>query len=113
MKEAILLQTAREYYVSATEAHDRGRANSAVILYFKALVALADIYILRHTGNAPSSHTNRFATCKQQFPQVYRALDKDFPFYQDSYVQVLSLELADIIKEDVHVLAKELAITIR
>lgn len=54
------------------------------MLYFKALVALADLYIFNETGKTPSSHTDRFRISEEKFPEVYDLLDKDFPFYQDS-----------------------------
>jgi len=110
MKEEVLLQTAKEYYATAQEAYEKKRANSAVILYFKTLVALSDIYVLRKTGETPSSHTTRFGITKKQFPEIYRLLDKDFPYYQDSYVQLLELELAAAIRDDVNVMEEKLGI---
>lgn len=107
MKETILLETIKEYFEMAEFAKEKKKPNSAVILYFKALVALADLYILQKTKDTPSSHTERFKIAKEQFPDIYTILDKDFPFYQDSYTQKMSLELAEVIKDDVKELAKK------
>lgn len=105
MKETILKQTAIEYYEVAKSL--KNKPNSTVILYFKALVALTDLFILQQTGETPSNHNKRFQITKTKYPEVYDLLDKDFPFYQDSYNQVMSQELAEVIKEDVQTMAKK------
>ncbi len=64
---------------------DKERYNSAVVLYFKALVSFSDLYVLQKIGDTPSSHNDRFKITKEKFPEVYNLLDKDFPFYQSSY----------------------------
>jgi len=48
---------------------------------------------LRKTGKSPSSHNSRFNILKERFREVYEILDKDFPFYQGSYVQSMTKEL--------------------
>src|SRR3989344_4531164 len=105
MKSEILEKTAKEYFQAAEDELQKGRNNSAVVLFFKSLVAFIDLYILHQTGNTPSSHTNRFSITREKFPEIYELLDKDFPFYQDSYVQILSKELAQVIKEDAKTVA--------
>lgn len=107
MKEDILIKTAKEYYASALEEHKKARYNSSVVLFFKALIALTDLYILQKTKSSPSSHTNRFQITKKYFPEVYDLLDKDFPYYQDSYIQIMSKDLAEAIKDDVQIMAKK------
>lgn len=107
-KEFVLEKTAKEYYASGREEFEKKRYNSAVVLYFKALIALTDLFILEQTGNTPSSHINRFKILKEKFPKIYSLIDKDFPYYQDSYVQIMSSELAEVIKEDVQTMAEKL-----
>jgi len=80
MKEEILEKTAKEYFESAEDELKKGRYNSAVVLFFKSLVALADLYVLQQTGETPSSHTGRFRITQDKFPEVFDLLDKDFPF---------------------------------
>lgn len=104
MKTEILVESAKEYYEMGNIAYKRKSANSAVILYFKTLVALVDLYILQQTNQTPSSHTQRFRITKEKFSQIYNILDKNFPFYQDSYTQKMSLELAEVIKDDIAIL---------
>ena len=106
-KAEILEKTAKEYFYSAADESNKKRHNSAVVLFFKSLVALIDLYILQNKGITPSSHTERFRLCQNGFPDVYDILDKDFPFYQDSYVHVLTKELAEVIKEDVQIMAEK------
>ena len=106
-KEEILIKTAEEYFTSAEDELKKQRYNSAVVLYFKALVALIDLFILQKTRNTPSSHTARFLITKNNFKEVYNLLDKDFPFYQDSYVQIMTKELAEVIKDDAKTMAEK------
>ena len=106
-KEVILENNAREYFNSGKEDLTKKRYNSAVVLFFKCLIALADLYILKETGEVPSSHTNRFRTLQEKFPDAYNLVDKDFPFYQNSYVKLMTKELAEVIKDDAKVMAKK------
>jgi hypothetical protein len=112
MKEEILHTSAKEYYFMAEYAHKNNKPNSAVILYFKALVALADIQLLRTTQQTPSSYTKRFRMLQEHLPKTYDIIDKDFPYYQDSYIQILEKELAEVIRDDVHILQKELQLNL-
>lgn len=106
-KELILINNAKEYFDSAEEESKKQKFNSAVVLYFKSLVSLIDLFILQKTGNTPSSHTERFRICEKNFPKVYDLLDKDFPFYQNSYFQKLTKELAEVIRNDARAMAGE------
>lgn len=89
-KSEILKKTAREYFNAGEDEFKKERYNSSVVLFFKALVALVDLYILQEIGDTPSSHTERFRITQDKFSDVYDLLDKDFPFYQDSYVHIMS-----------------------
>ncbi|MBN2422175.1 hypothetical protein JXB41_03020 [Candidatus Woesearchaeota archaeon] len=63
--------------------------------------------MFQKTGTTPSSHNDRFRKTETLFPEVYDLLDKDFPFYQDSYVQIMTKELAEAIKDDAKIMAKK------
>lgn len=106
-KEEILENNAREYFSEGEDALNKERFNSAVVLFFKTIVSLIDLYILRETGDTPSSHNSRFTITKENFSELYNLLDKDFPFYQSSYVQNLSKELAEVIREDAKYMAEK------
>jgi len=106
-KEKILINTGKEYYYSGIDEFNKSRYNSALVLFFKALISFSDLYILQKTGNTPSSHTERFSITKENFFEVYNLLDKDFPFYQSSYIQKISKELAEVVKNDAEIMAKE------
>jgi len=106
-KKEILTKTAKEYFSSGNDEFNKERYNSAVVLYFKALISFSDLYVLQKTGNTPSSHNERFKITKEKFPEVYNLLDKDFPFYQSSYVQIMSKELAEVVKDDAKVMAEK------
>lgn len=109
-KKEILLKTAKEYFASGNDEFQKQRYNSSVILFFKSLVALIDLYIFNTTGETPSSHSKRFRITSKDFPDLYDLLDKDFPFYQDSYVQIMNKELAEVIKNDAEFVAKKVKI---
>ena len=111
-KILVLEKTAREYFSSGEDELKKERYNSSVILFFKSLLALVDLYILNKTGDTPSSHTERFRIIQNKFPKVYDLLDKDFPFYQDSYVQIMTKELAEVIRNDAKTMAEKVEIKI-
>jgi|SRR3989344_6228920 len=104
-RETILILAGKEYFQAGIDEFDKRRYNSAVVLFFKAVVSFSDLYVLQKTGKTPSSHNERFKITKEQFPEVYNLLDKDFPFYQSSYVQILTKELAEVIKDDAKIMA--------
>lgn len=106
----ILIENAREYYENAIEVERKGQFNSAVTLFFKALSSLCDIYILTKEGKIPSSHTERFRVLETRYSDIYNIIDKDFPFYQDSYRSKLNKEISVMLKEDVKRLFKILSI---
>ncbi len=107
MKYTVLKKTAIKYFQSAEDQLNKNRFNSAVVLYFKSLVALVDLFILQKIETTVSSHNKRFKLTKKRFPEIYNLLDKDFPFYQDSYVHIMSKELALVIKDDAQTMAKK------
>src|SRR3989344_9264868 len=110
IKIEVLEKTAKEYFEAGEDEFNKGRFNSAVVLFFKSLVALIDTYILQKTGKTPSSHTERFRTTEENFQDVYDILDKDFPFYQDSYNILMTKELAEVIREDAEYMAEKTSI---
>lgn len=109
-KKEILEKTAREYFESGNEDLKKKRYNSALVLFFKCLIALVDIHIYQKTGNTPSSHISRFNICRDKFQEVYNLIDKDFPYYQNSYVQIISKELVEVIKDDAKIMAEKTGI---
>lgn len=112
MKKEVLEKTAKEYYQSAEDELKKNRFNSAVVLYFKSLISIIDLYILIKTGDTPSSHNDRFRIAQTFFLEIYEILDKDFPFYYDSYINIMTRELAEVIKEDVKKLAEKTKISL-
>ena len=68
------------------------------------------MYLLQRTGNTPSSNIERFRITQNKFQEIYDLIDKDFPFYQDSYVHFMTKELAEVIKNDAKTVAEKLKI---
>ena len=106
-KENILEKTGKEYFNSGEDELKKERFNSSVVLYFKDLVTFSDLFLLKKTGDVPSSHNARFRVTENKFQEIYDLLDKDFPFYQDSYHKIMSKELAEVIKNDAETVAKK------
>ena len=52
-KKDIYLKTIHEYYESGLDELKKERNNSAVILFFKCLIAVSDLYIYKKTGESP------------------------------------------------------------
>jgi len=108
----VLIENAREYYKNALEAESKGEYNTAVTLFFKAISALCDIYILVKESKILSSHSERFRILQLSYPEIYRIIDKDFPFYQDSYKARLNKEVSLMFKDDAKRLFKLLDIRV-
>jgi len=99
-KELILKNNFNEYFELAEQALKLKKYNSAVTLFFKAIVTGIDLFILKKEGFVPSSHNNRFRIIQEKYSEIYNILDKDFPFYQDSYTKKINKETVEVFKED-------------
>jgi len=109
-KYQILLDNFKEYFSFGIEALEKGRFNTATTLFFKAIAALCDIYILKNEGIVPSSHSERFRILEEKHLQIYKIVDRDFPFYQNSYTQKMDRETAILLKEDAEHIKKIIGI---
>ncbi len=107
-----LKENSLEYYKNALETEKRKEYNSAVTLFFKAISSLADLFILINEKVMPSNHAERFRILQLKYPKIYKLIDKDFPFYQDSYKSKLNKETAEMLNEDAKELFKTLDIRI-
>ncbi len=99
-KEKILTENFAEYFDGGKTASKEKKYNTAVTLFFKSISAATDLFLLKKIGSIPSSHSNRFAVLREKYPEIYDILDRDFPFYQDSYTKKMDLEAADLLEED-------------
>ncbi len=109
-KEKILIDNFEEYYGEGKDAFQKGKYNSAATLFFKAMVALFDILVLRHDGFVPNSHGDRFRVLEEKHPDMYRIADIDFSFYQDSYTKKIDKETAQLLKDDIERIRKKVRI---
>jgi uncharacterized protein (UPF0332 family) len=99
-KERILTENYDEYFELAEKALKTKKYNSSATLFFKAIIAATDIFLLKKEGTTPSSHTNRFRLLQEKYSKLYEILDKDFPFYQDSYTKKMNKEAVEVLRED-------------
>jgi len=107
-KEKILRDNFDEYYQLGLRAFSESKYNSTTTLFFKAIVALCDLIVLQKEGRIPSSHSDRFRIIEENYPELYAILDKDFPFYQDSYTKKMDKESAELLKDDIGKIKKML-----
>ncbi len=103
----VLYGILKEYFNNAMEAYEKENYNTAITLFFKALVTICDIEIYKKNKTVPYSHDSRFSILRERFSHLYRIVDRDFPFYTDSYRLAISKRLTDLVKEDVEKLIKE------
>lgn len=108
--ERILQDNFAEYFTLGCYALEQKQFNSATTLFFKAIAAAIDLYLLKYEGKIPSSHSNRFRILQHKYPLLYTIADRDFPFYQDSYTQRMDSETAVLLKEDAQTIKKMLGI---
>ena len=100
-REKILKDNFDEYFQLGIKVFNEQKYNSATTLFFKAIVALCDLFLLKVEGRAPSSHSDRFRIIEEKSPELYKILDRDFPFYQDSYTNKMDKESAELLKDDI------------
>ena len=100
-REKILKDNFDEYFQLGIKVFNEQKYNSATTLFFKAIVALCDLFLLKVEGRAPSSHSDRFRIIEEKYPELYKILDRDFPFYQDSYTNKMDKESAELLKDDI------------
>lgn len=81
-KEKILIDNFEEYYSSGMDAFKKERFNTATTVFFKAIAALCDLFVLRKEGHVPSSHSERFRILENKYRKIYLIADRDFPFCQ-------------------------------
>ena len=108
-----LIENAKEYFKNGIYAQKRKHCNTSVTLFFKTLSALTDIYIIEKEGRPPSSHSERFRILKKKYKEIYDILDKDFPYYQNSYRSKLNMEISKIFENDCRTIFEILKIRIK
>jgi len=108
----ILLENAKEYFKNALSSEKTKEYNTSVTLFFKAISSLCDLYILEKEEITPSNHSERFRILEEKYPDIYKIIDKDLPFYQDSYKARLDKETSNMLSDDAKKLFRLLNINI-
>ena len=97
----VIEKNLKEYLEIADYSFNKRKFNSAVILYYKALVEICDLELLRKLNKIGANHTERFELLKTSSPLLYNAASKLFRFYRDSYSKEISETIANLVKEEV------------
>ena len=95
-----LTSNAKEYFQNAMLSQKKKQYNSSVTLFFKTISTLIDLFLLKNEGKIPANHSERFRILQKKYPEIYGILDKNFPFYQDSYRLKLKLEVSKMFEND-------------
>jgi hypothetical protein len=95
-----LWSNVNEYFTQAVKAEKDKAFNAAVVLYFKTIASLVDLFIYRKELIKLSNHTERFRLLRNKYREIYSLIDKDFSVYQESYKSRLSKEHVEVMKND-------------
>ena len=97
----IIEKNFREYLEIAEYAFSRRKFNTSVTLYYKALVELCDMDLIRKSGKLGANHSERFELLEKVSPALYGIASKLFRFYRDSYNKEISETIAKLVKSEV------------
>lgn len=75
----------KEFLESAEEDFAKGRYNSAISSYFKAVATLCDLKIYEVRRTLPKNHSERFLFLKTSFPDAYNIVSRLFDAYTKTY----------------------------
>ena len=65
----ILILNAKEYFRNALNTDAKREYNSSVTLFFKAISALVDVFLLINEGRIPSNHAERFRILELKYKE--------------------------------------------
>ena len=101
MDDSQIKKNMKEYLEIAEYSLKKNKFNTAVTLYYKALVEICDLVLLNKLGEIGANHTERFEMLKTINYQLYKTASKLFRFYRDSYSKEISKTIAILVKEEV------------
>ncbi len=90
-----------EYLEVAEYSFLKRKFNASVSLYYKALVELCDLELLKKLNRIGANHNERFELLKNASPELYGVASKLFRFYRDSYSKEISETVAKLVKQEV------------
>lgn len=96
-----LEEKARNYYILALFGEKKGMTSEAISNYFKALIAVCDIILIKKTGIPPKDHTERFRMLEKIDNFLYELLDSLFSTYRKTYVSTLTQARVEHIRKKV------------
>lgn len=91
----------KEFSEMADYALSKQKYNAAVTLYYKALVEICDLELLKKLNKIGSNHTERFELLEKASPVLYGTASKLFRYYRDTYNKELSKTIAELFKKEV------------
>lgn len=95
------------FWRSAELVYKNGDWTSACTLYFKALFVIIDYILLLAGHDVPKDHGDRFRTIERHFPRIYKALDRLYPIYRNTYSLTISKRDCDEVRRYVKRLIEE------
>lgn len=110
VSKSTLKDNIRQHWKYAELAFKNEDFNSALTMYYKCMVACADLKIYREEGTVPSNHSKRFRVLERKFPGFYRPLDQNFSDYRDSYELRIKKETVRRMREDAEELTQRVGV---
>jgi len=99
MNKEVIEKNLKEYLEIAEYSFSKAKYNSSVILYYKALVEICDIELLKKINKIGANHNDRFELLQKTSPDLYKLASSLFRFYRDSYNKEISETIAKLVKE--------------
>ena len=97
----IIKKNLKEYFEIAKYSFENKKFNTAVTLYYKALVEICDLELLNKINKVGANHTERFDLLRINSPELYSIASKLFRYYRDSYNKQISETIAILVKNGV------------
>jgi len=98
--ESDLKANIKEFIESAEEDFSKGRYNSAISSYFKAIATLCDMKIYEIRRILPKNHSERFIFLKTISNEAYKIISPLFKEYTKTYNLRLGKKDALLFKEN-------------
>ncbi|MBU0536323.1 MAG: hypothetical protein KKE20_05120 [Nanoarchaeota archaeon] len=100
-QEEILKKNLEEFYELAEFAFGKEKYNAAAALYYKALVEICDLVLLKEVNKIGANHNERFRMLELHKPELYDTARKLFRFYRDSYSKQISKIIVESMRKNV------------
>ncbi len=104
--ESAIKDGLKEFIEAGKVTEDLKLYRAAAASYYKALVELCDLVLLRTIRKTPANHTQRFELLSKYKPKLYTIADMLFSPYTKTYSEQSSSETCRRIKDGIKAIAE-------